>query len=90
MNNLLENLLNPFYKAKRAIKHSDPSIGLEYNKIQMNYRVSRYKYRLDIARSPKVYSSSKGLIDVNASATEINSHRALIEYKKNRVKGRTA
>jgi hypothetical protein len=73
---------------KRHRRPGDPSIGLEYNKIVLDRRVSLYIYSADIARAPNVVSDDFEFKDVHAEARRINCYRSFVDFKSRKVKGR--
>jgi hypothetical protein len=62
-----------------------PTIGLEYNNIINDHRVSGMIYSADIARNPRVVNERLMRIDVLAKAAKANSHSQLVQYKVSKV-----
>lgn len=88
----MKNLLD-FFKAGaiitrgRALRSRDPGQGIEYNRINPTYRVSKKLWKVDMARTPQV--GMRGVnIDVHCEAWLANTYESMINYTDNKAKGR--
>ena len=87
----ITKLLKEFKAAieyRAVTRFSDPHIGLEYNKIQPNRYVSRHIWEADIARSSRI-ARDIGNVDMQGSASKVNSKAMLLHYQLKRINGRT-
>lgn len=79
---------------REGIIHDDPAKGIEYNKINTTYLVSKQIYGVDIARTPQVVKGKSGgdysfeFVDVHANAVKANRLGAMINYRTSRLHGR--
>lgn len=92
LKSLLEYLKTARREGRRAVIHSDPAKGIEYNNINTTYRVSRRIYDVDIARTPQIVKDNSGkgfgFVDVQADAYKANQFGTMINYRASRVHGR--
>jgi len=62
----------------------DPAFGMEYNKIQYGYRVSKHLFDIDIARTSMVVKDRNLYVNVQEEALYINSERGLVDRRRGR------
>lgn len=74
---------------RRVNLHSNPSNGLEYNKMSVNRDVSRLKYRFDIAHDSQVLRDFGSAANLHNRARKANSWNVLVQYRASKVNGRT-
>ncbi len=85
---LLKTLATKTSYHKRYIRHSDPAKGIEYNKINPTYLVSKKIWKVDIARTPQVVRGFDYGMDMHGNAYKANRLNAMVNYCHRRVKGR--
>lgn len=85
---LLKKLSTKTTYQKRYIRHSDPAKGIEYNKINPAYLVTKKIWKVDIARTPQVVRGFDYGIDMHKSGHKANRLNAMVNYCHRRVKGR--
>lgn len=73
---------------RRSCRYTDPSTGIEYNKINIQYRVTVKIWDFDLARTPEVISDFNSHINVHGEAYKANSHRGMIDFKRSKAYGR--
>lgn len=90
MSDLLELLatLAKETRKKRTIRHSDPARGLEYNKINPAWQVSKKIWKVDIARTPQVIRNFEHNIEMHGEAYKANKLNLMVNYRLRRAKGR--
>ena len=95
--NDLKKIIDQIRSAHRAgrrlrTRSSDPSNGIEYNKLTMNSRISRRTLNVDIARTPQIVKEDEHgrlvFIDVQAEVFKVNNMRNMVDYHASKVKGR--
>lgn len=94
LKSLLQYLKTARREGRRAVIHGDPAKGIEYNKINTTYLVSKRIYDVDIARTPQIVKGKSGgdysfeFVDVHAEAVKANRLGTMINYRASRLHGR--
>lgn len=88
LSKFLKKLKEEAKSGRRMIRHGDPAIGLEYNKINGASRVTQKIWDIDLARTPQVVRGMHERVDVNGNAWKANKYNPMVHYLSTKVKGR--
>jgi hypothetical protein len=73
---------------RRNNRYTDPSTGLEYNKINTAHRVSPKIWDVDLARTAQVIRDFNENVNMHGEAYKANSHRGMVDFRKSKACGR--
>ena len=85
---LLKTLSAQSSYRKRYIRHFDPAKGIEYNKINPTWLVSKKIWKIDIARTQQVVRGFDHGIDMHGDAYKANRLNSMVNYCNKRARGR--
>jgi len=88
MQEFIKRMRNERKSGKRNTRYTDPSTGIEYNKINTAYRVTPKLWDVDLARTPQVIRDFNENVNVHGAAYKANSHRGMVDFRRSKAAGR--